>query len=85
MTAGHILSQAQVTGHSNRNIQLRGSNHSAQNRCGTSHITLHGHHRSGRLERVTTGIEGDALTNQSNVSLRVLRGVLYNGKNRLAR
>ena len=30
------------------------------------------------------GIEGDALTDQSHVSLRVLRGVLHNGKNRLA-
>ena len=84
MTAGHVLSQAQVTGHSNRNIQLSGSNHSVQYGCGTRHIALHGHHRSGRLQRVTTGIEGDALTNQSNVSLRVLRGVLHNGKNRLA-
>ena len=84
MTAGHVLSQAQVTGHSNRNIQLSGSNHSVQHGCGTRHIALHGHHRSGRLQRVTTGIEGDALTDQSNVSLRVLRGVLHNGKNRLA-
>ena len=84
MTAGHVLSQAQVTGHSNRNIQLSGSNHSVQHGCGTRHIALHGHHRSGRLQRVTTGIEGDALTDQSHVSLRVLRGVLHNGKNRLA-
>ena len=84
VTAGHVLSQAQVAGDSNRNIQLSRSNHSAQNRCRTSHIALHGHHRSGRLQRVTTGIEGDTLTNQSNVSLRVLRGVLHNGKNRLA-
>ena len=84
MTAGHVLSQAQVTGHSNRNVQLSRSKHSVQHRCGTRHIALHGHHRSGRLQRVTTGIEGDALTDQSHVSLRVFRGVLHNGKNRLA-
>ena len=85
MTAGHVLSQAQVTGHSNRNVQFSRSKHSVQNGCGTRHIALHGHHRSGRLQRVTTGIESNALTDQSNVSLRVLRGVLHNGKNRLAR
>ena len=84
VAAGHVLSQAQVTGHSNRHIQLSGSNHSVQHGCSTRHIALHGHHRSGRLQRVTTGIEGDALTDQSHVSLRVLRGVLHNGKNRLA-
>ena len=84
VTAGHVLSQAQVTGHSNRHIQLSGSNHSVQHGSSTRHIALHGHHRSGRLQRVTTGIEGNALTHQSNVSLRVLRGVLHNGKNRLA-
>ena len=84
MTAGHVLSQAQVTGHSNRNVQLSRSKHSVQNGCGTRHIALHGHHRSGRLQRVTTGVESNALTHQSHVSLRVLRNVLHNGKNRLA-
>ena len=84
VTAGHVLSQAQVTGHSNRNIQLSGSNHSVQHGSSTRHIALHGHHRSGRLQRVTTGIESNALTDQSNVSLRVLRNILHNGKNRLA-
>ena len=84
VTAGHVLSQAQVTGHSNRNVQLSRSKHSVQNGCGTRHIALHGHHRSGRLQRVTTGVESNALTDQSHVSLRVLRHVLHNGKNRLA-
>ena len=84
VTAGHVLSQAQVTGHSNRNVQFGRSKHSVQNGCGTRHIALHGHHRSGRLQRVTTGVESNALTDQSHVSLRVLRHVLHNGKNRLA-
>ena len=84
MTAGHVLSQAQVTGHSNRHIQLSRSKHSVQNGCGTRHIALHGHHRSGRLQRVTAGVESNALTHQSHVSLRVLRNILHNGKNRLA-
>ena len=84
VAAGHVLSQAQVTGHSNRNVQLRRSKHSVQNGCSTRHIALHGHHRSGRLQRVTTGIKSNALTHQSHVSLRVLRNILHNGKNRLA-
>ena len=84
MAAGHVLGQAQVTGHGHRNLQLSGGHHGVQHGCGTGHIALHGHHRSGGLQRVTAGVKGDTLTHQSHVSLRVLGDVLHHGKNRLA-